>query len=151
MMKTASQPARKRAASRPAANAFRVVRSDDVTSVVEELREGLPYARFTEFMRRSGLPQEAVTRVMQTPKRTLARRKAQGRLRPDESERLLRLSIVFEQAVDLFDGNAEAARRWLSLPSRALGGVSPLRMAETEVGSREVENLIGRLKFGVVT
>jgi len=34
-------------------------------------------------------------------------------------------------------------------PNRALGNLSPLEMAATETGAREVENLMGRLEHGV--
>jgi uncharacterized protein (DUF2384 family) len=40
---------------------------------------------------------------------------------------------------------------WLRSPNRALGGESPLALSKTEVGAREVENLIGRLEHGVFT
>ena len=81
--------------------------------------------------------------------RTLARRKSKGKLSPDESERLLRLSRVFELAVDLFEGDNAAALRWLTSPRKALEGNTPLAYARTEVGAREVENLIGRMEHGV--
>ncbi len=74
-----------------------------------------------------------------------------GRLAPDESERLLRVSMLFEKAVDLFDGDVAEATRWLRSPQRGLGGPSPLEFARTEVGAREVENLIGRLEHGVIS
>ena len=67
----------------------------------------------------------------------------------DNSRHLV--ASLFEQAVDLFEGDAAAARRWLAAPNRALGGESPLSFAETEPGVREVERLIGRLEHGVVT
>jgi putative toxin-antitoxin system antitoxin component (TIGR02293 family) len=38
---------------------------------------------------------------------------------------------------------------WLNSPNHGLGGRTPLQMAQTEAGSREVENLIGRLEHGV--
>lgn len=133
------------------AHQYRVVKSQDVLRIIKMLEKGLPFSRLTTFEKRSGLSREAIERVMHTPKRTLARRKAAGRLQPDESERLLRLSIVFEKAVELFEGDAEAARRWLAAPARALGGATPLEMAESEIGAREVEDLIGRLEHGVLT
>ena len=46
-------------------------------------------------------------------------------------------------------GAEEAARRWLSSPQVGLGGALPLEYAETEVGAREVENLLGRIEYGV--
>jgi putative toxin-antitoxin system antitoxin component (TIGR02293 family) len=133
------------------ANEFRVVKSRDMISIIATLREGLPYARLTKFTKRSGLSLNTISHVMHTPRRTLLRRKAQGRLNTVESERLFRLSVVFERAVRLFDGDTAGARRWLSRRAKALGGLTPLEMAETDIGAHEVENLIGRLEHGVIT
>lgn len=58
------------------------------------------------------------------------------------------LGIVFEKAVELFEGDVEAARRWLNTPNKALADTSPAKKAETESGAREVEHLIGRLEHG---
>jgi putative toxin-antitoxin system antitoxin component (TIGR02293 family) len=62
-----------------------------------------------------------------------------------ESERLAGL---YEKALNLFEGDTVAARTWLGSPKRALGGSVPLSLAETEVGARAVEELIGRLDNG---
>lgn len=77
------------------------------------------------------------------------RRKGQGRLGTAESERLLRFSRLFVATVELFEGDAAAARRWLQTPKTALNHVTPLEMARTELGAREVEKLIDRLENGV--
>ena len=79
------------------------------------------------------------------------RRKAKGRLRPEESERLLRVSGIFERALDLFAGDTDAARHWLTTPSEELSNHSPLEFARTELGAREVEDFITRLEHGVFT
>ena len=89
--------------------------------------------------------------MVELPARTLARRKASGKLTKPESERLLRLSLVFEKTVNLFEGDADAARTWLSRSNKALGGETPLSAVETELGAREVEDVIGRLEHGVFT
>ena len=68
-----------------------------------------------------------------------------------ESDRLLRTARLFRLAVDLFDGDRQAARQWLQTPKRALGGATPLDHAATEVGAREVEDLVGRAEHGVVS
>lgn len=130
---------------------LRVVTSESVPKIIDELQRGLPYRRLTQFEKQSGLPLEAICRAIRVPKRTLARRKAAGRLAPDESERLHRLSELFTKAVHLFAGDHDRARRWLETPQRGLGRVTPLEMAATEVGAREVENLIGRIEHGVFT
>ena len=80
---------------------------------------------------------------------TFLRRKKEGRLQPDESDRLLRFSQIVARAVQLFEGDAAAAGRWLNRPARALAGNTPLNYAQTHVGAQEVEDLIGRLEDGV--
>jgi len=81
--------------------------------------------------------------------RTLQRRKTAGRLRAGESDRLLRLSRIFGEALGLFEGDSDAALRWMKKPLPILGRVSPLQMSKTEPGALEVERLIGRLEHGV--
>ncbi len=79
----------------------------------------------------------------------MARRKASGRLAPEESERLLRISRIFELSVGLFDGGVTDAVAWLCTPRRALAGSTPLAYSATELGARDVETLIGQLEHGV--
>ena len=127
------------------------IRTADVIKVARRLQGGLPYDALKRLQRRSGLSLEAIGTVMQIPRRTLARRRNQGKLTPRESERLYRLAVVFEKCVELFEGDIDAARSWLDAPNKALAGHSPLAMAEMEIGAREVEDLIGRLEHGVFT
>ena len=87
--------------------------------------------------------------LVQLPARTLARRKAAGRLEREESDRLLRASRVFGRALELFEGDADAAREWLLDRQPLLGGLVPLELATTDVGAAEVERLIGRLEHGI--
>ncbi|MGB7190302.1 MAG: antitoxin Xre/MbcA/ParS toxin-binding domain-containing protein, partial [Acidobacteriaceae bacterium] len=87
--------------------------------------------------------------VIGIPERTLARRKKENRLSSEESERLLRISKLFDDSLSLFDGDREAAVNWLRTPKKALRNQSPLHFARTEIGAREVENLIGRIEHGV--
>ena len=56
---------------------------------------------------------------------------------------------VFGRAIELFEGDAGAARRWLSSPQTVLGGAVPWDLARTEIGSREVDSAIGRIEHGV--
>jgi putative toxin-antitoxin system antitoxin component (TIGR02293 family) len=125
------------------------LRSNELRHVLQRIASGLPYQAVEKLQAKSGLSLTDVARVTGIPIRTMARRKDVGKLRPVESERLLRLTFIFEQAVDLFEGNSDAARDWLETSNAALGGETPLRLAETEIGAREVENLIGRLEHGV--
>ena len=121
----------------------------DTARLDAAVRRGLPYAAFDKLSRAMALPAAQVAGALSIPGRTLQRRKAEARLAPDESDRLVRLARLYAAALDLFEGNAGAARQWLESPALGLGGEAPFRMSQTEPGAREVEALIGRLEHGV--
>ncbi len=79
---------------------------------------------------------------------TLTRRKRAGQLTPDESEHVLRIANLLERAAQVFEDVGDAAE-WLKTPNLSLGNVTPLSYADTEIGAREVENLLGRIDYGV--
>ena len=120
-----------------------------VAELIQQVERGFSFKTLHALESKSGIPSPALAGMAGIPERTLARRKAAGKFTPEESERLLRLSTVFELAVDLFEGDNAAALRWLTAPRKALEGSTPLAYARTEVGAREVEDLIGRLEEGV--
>ncbi|MGA2233296.1 MAG: antitoxin Xre/MbcA/ParS toxin-binding domain-containing protein [Tepidisphaeraceae bacterium] len=82
---------------------------------------------------------------------TFSRRTRSGRLSREESERLLRLSHIFERATALHAGDRMSARQWLETPIPALGNQRPVDLAQTEPGAREVDDLIGRISHGIVS
>jgi putative toxin-antitoxin system antitoxin component (TIGR02293 family) len=86
--------------------------------------------------------------VVGIPGRTLARRKHQRLLSPVESDRLYRLAYVTHVASATL-GGVEAARVWMSHTNRALGGVSPLSLLDTDIGCRQVEDTLARLSHGI--
>ena len=67
-----------------------------------------------------------------------------------ESDRLVRYTQLWKQAVHLW-GSEDAARQWLTAPEAALGGVSPVEHAATEIGARQVEDLMGQIAYGIAT
>jgi putative toxin-antitoxin system antitoxin component (TIGR02293 family) len=115
------------------------------------VERGLPYHAFEELLDNTSLSTSEALALVNIPLRTLTRRKREGRFPHDESDRLVRASRIFARAIDLFDGDRDAAKHWLAAPQKALGGDPPLTLARTEVGALEVERLIGRLEHGVFT
>jgi len=83
------------------------------------------------------------------PKRTLARRKAAKEpLTVEETDKLLRLQRIAEQARRVF-GAPEKAWRWLREPKRALHGETPVSHLASEAGARDVEEMLGRIEHGM--
>ena len=125
------------------------LKSCDTAGLVKKLHEGLSFSSLERMQKNLDLPLKELAELVDMSTRTLARRRARGRLEPDESDRLVRLSRVFAQTIELFEGDVVAARSWLRSSQPAFGGLTPFEMLKTEVGSREVEALIGRLEHGV--
>lgn len=122
----------------------------DIYEMIRRVRAGFSFKSLADFEKASGLSREKITRLVAIPQRTLTRRRNEGKLKPEESDRLLRICRIFDRAVELFEGDPRSAREWLEAPQTGLGGEVPLEFASTEVGAREVENLIGRLEHGVI-
>jgi putative toxin-antitoxin system antitoxin component (TIGR02293 family) len=121
----------------------------DFPKLRERVGEGFSYGAFERFQKNADLSTKELATLVQIRLRTLVRRKESGRLSSEESDRLLRVSRLFGMALALFDGDVGATRAWLSRPAPALDGHTPLEVAITEIGARDVEGLIGRLEHGV--
>ncbi|MCD4699503.1 MAG: DUF2384 domain-containing protein [Phycisphaerae bacterium] len=144
------KPKRGTMAQDPFSYALRIgVRAGDTLALIKKIQAGFSYQAFEALQCELDVSSRELAEVVQIPPRTLTRRKASGRLQPDESERVLRVSRLYDRAFGLFEGDTEAARRWLSTHRKALGGCTPLEFMRSEIGAREVENLIGRLEHGI--
>ncbi|HYH46809.1 MAG TPA: antitoxin Xre/MbcA/ParS toxin-binding domain-containing protein [Thermoanaerobaculia bacterium] len=112
------------------------------------IREGLPFTSLEAVMEQFGLKREEVSWALDLPLRTLARRKQERRLSPGESDRLFRMVRIAVQAAEVLGGREEASH-WLHAQNRALGGQTPLELLDTDLGSRQVEDVLGRIEHGV--
>jgi len=121
----------------------------DAPALMRTVQRGIAYRAFERLRRNTSLSVDRLIDLINLPRRTLTRRKADGRFRPDESDRLLRAARLFGKALQLFEGDRDAAVEWLTRAQPALGGGVPLDLARTELGVREVERLVGRLEHGV--
>ncbi len=117
--------------------------------LIERVRTGLSGKMLRTLQERAQISGDALGAVVQIPARTLTRRLNAGRLTSEESDRVMRFARLFAQVIALFEGDESAARRWLERPSPALGGATPLSMADTDLGTRAVSDLIGRLEHGI--
>ena len=126
--------------------------------VTGPLRSDLDVVRLV----RGGVPTEAVDRFLELsqlsfssieahvlPRRTFKRRQdAAQPLDPAESDRLLRLVRLVASAEETF-GDPRKALAWLARENRVLDGQPPLSLADTDLGARSVETLLGQIAHGL--
>jgi putative toxin-antitoxin system antitoxin component (TIGR02293 family) len=127
----------------------RIMASDFTPSkLIEALRVGLPVRELDDLQASLAVPMNKLAPMLGLSKATLHRRKAGGRLGQAESDRVVRFARLMGRAVEVMESETNA-RQWLTAPQFGLGGAVPLEYAETEVGAREVEDLLGRIEHGV--
>jgi putative toxin-antitoxin system antitoxin component (TIGR02293 family) len=118
-------------------------------ALAELVREGLPVKALFLLAEQMDLRQAEISEKIGIPARTLTRRLAQhSRLTAAESDRTVRLAQVYSTAIDTL-GSGEKAAAWLKTPNRALRGERPLDQLDTDPGVREVEDVLGRISYGV--
>jgi putative toxin-antitoxin system antitoxin component (TIGR02293 family) len=119
---------------------------DDLAHLV---RKGLPAGSVTALAEKLHVGNSVLSRKLGIPQRTLTRRLSQASLlTPSESDRTVRMARLYATAVELI-GDEEKAIQWLSTPNRALGGERPLDQLDTDTGARLVEDVLGRIAYGV--
>ena len=118
------------------------------TELVRQIQKGLPFSQLQALRKQLDLPLDDLASKLSISRATLHRRKGGGRLSTEESDKVVRFSRLLEHAANVF-GNVEKGRAWLKFPQYGLGGAVPLDYAKTEVGAREVDNLLGRIDYDV--
>jgi putative toxin-antitoxin system antitoxin component (TIGR02293 family) len=115
----------------------------------ERIGAGLPFRSLESVRARLGLTVPETASVLHMPERTMARRRQARRLAADESDRLYRIARIVAYAMDVLGSEANAVA-WLRRPNRGFGGAAPLQHLDTDLGTRQIEEMLGRLAHGVI-
>jgi putative toxin-antitoxin system antitoxin component (TIGR02293 family) len=119
---------------------------DDLAQLV---RTGLPAGSVSALAERLHLGNGVLSRKLGISQRTLTRRLSYGSLlTAAESDRTVRMARVYANAIEMI-GDRDKAIEWLGTPNRALGGGRPLDQLDTDMGARMVEDILGRIAYGV--
>jgi putative toxin-antitoxin system antitoxin component (TIGR02293 family) len=111
------------------------------------VREGLPLAVVDQAISAGRITLAELDRLV-LPRKTLDHRRKLGALTPDQSDRISRLLRLIEEAEETF-GEAGKAHRWLRRPSALLDNEAPLDRLDTDIGTRQVEAILGRISHGL--
>ena len=113
------------------------------------VRKGFPVEALVQVARYYEIPKSRMAILVGTSERTLDRlKKKQEPLNPSASDRLYRFARMAARANEIFE-SAETARKWLKRPNRALEGVAPVDLLDTDAGSQQVDDLLTRIEYGV--
>jgi putative toxin-antitoxin system antitoxin component (TIGR02293 family) len=117
----------------------------ELPDLLRSIEGGLAFRTFDQFIESTGLPADSAAELADISRRTLATRRDEGRFSRDESDRLVRAARVFGGALAFFKGDRATTTAWLSSGQPALSGSTPLNLARTDLGAREVERVLADL------
>lgn len=119
----------------------------DSNDLVLAIRRGLPASSLERLAVEIEFPVERVAAAAGVTARTWARRRGKL-LKPDESDRLVRLARIVAMARSVL-GSSQKARDWRSRPHRGLSGQEPISLLDTDIGVGQVQAVLGRIAYGV--
>jgi putative toxin-antitoxin system antitoxin component (TIGR02293 family) len=123
-------------------------RAAEPLRVDSEIRRGFPAGALVSLKRATGFTFEEIAGLLDVSAKTIERAINQrSRLGHGVSDRLYRVAHVLALAEHVLE-DRQQARDWLHAPQHGLGGRTPIDLLATEVGSREVEALLGRIEHG---
>ncbi len=111
------------------------------------VRDGLPLSVVDQALADGRLSLAELDRLA-LPRKTLAHRRTLGTLTPEQSDRLSRLLRIIEEAETTFGDHAKA-HTWLRRPTSLLDNEAPLDRLDTDIGTRQVEAMLGRIAHGL--
>ncbi|MFA6965076.1 antitoxin Xre/MbcA/ParS toxin-binding domain-containing protein [Bosea sp. (in: a-proteobacteria)] len=120
----------------------------------EMLQQGMPSQALLHLIEGLSILRDPISleKAVGISLRTIQRRKeTPGKaLSAEQGGRAWKFAEVLAQATDVM-GNQDNAERWLERPALALNGRRPIDLLTTPAGIELVQQLLGRLKYGVYT
>lgn len=119
-----------------------VIQKGFKAGVLEHLRKQLSALESSGDLEKAlGISMRTRQRHKKTPNR---------RLSPEQSGRAWKFAEILGRAIHVF-GSQQEAEAWLERPAMALNQRRPIDLLSTPAGTESVQQLLGRLEYGVYT
>lgn len=118
-------------------------------TLVTSSRQGLLRSQVDEIAALVGLTDKEMAYALNMTPRNLHRLREDQRFGVDVSERLLLLKNLLGHALDTFEGRKSTILSWLRTPIRELANQTPLQLLDTVTGFGLVDDVLGRLDYGL--
>jgi len=119
-------------------------------NLFSSLKEGFSYTTIEALVQFGWVNRKEFSAVTGIAMSTLDRRKNEGTLNTQESDKVYSLVRLIDAATDLFSGNTDKASAWIRKNAKGLGGRAPIDMIRTTAETESVVDFIGRVKHGVI-
>jgi putative toxin-antitoxin system antitoxin component (TIGR02293 family) len=118
------------------------------SSLEKIVEQGLPYQTLEKLIAHI-FPTDKSKYYDIIPASNWNRRKKTGYLNAEESQKIERIARVFAYAVEIWASEAKA-RYFMQKPHPMLEDRTPFQASLTELGAKQVEEILNRIRFGIV-
>ena len=130
-------------------SARKPLKESESISIHKRILAGLPVEVFNLAKKAFKLTDTDLAMIIGVSDKTMQRRLSSNKpLSYIESDRFYRGIHIFLFALEVFR-NVDTAKDWMGARQPALGGYIPIDFLKTEVGAKEVYDLLGRIEYGV--
>jgi putative toxin-antitoxin system antitoxin component (TIGR02293 family) len=124
--------------------------ADKRIKIHHRIEQGVP-VKSVRIGKAVGFTMEETAKMIGISTKTLQRKIEKNTpLTPVEGDRLYRVVEIFSLALEVLR-DFNAAKEWMKSPQPALGGFLPRDLMHSAAGAEEVMNLLGRIKYGVIS
>ena len=120
----------------------------DRTTIVLLALKGVPARSFFDIAELTGYRREQLADVFDTSLKTFQRyEREQKKLNPQDSEKVLKITALFQKGEQVFD-SLPAFRRWMDKPAYGLGLQIPFDLLYTSGGIDLIMDELTRIEYG---
>jgi putative toxin-antitoxin system antitoxin component (TIGR02293 family) len=112
------------------------------------IKKGIPRKSLDNLLMITGISPIEIAEIMHTSDRTLRRYKPSKLLNPEQSERVIKLALLYSRGEEVFDG-LDAFKIWMESAVMPLGNKQPKELLDTSIGIEILMDELGRIEQGV--
>ena len=117
--------------------------------LVALIRAGLTKKALDRMVQAYDITAIDMARILHVSDRTMRRYETESVLDAEQSERLIELAKLFAHGLSVF-GSHTRFRRWLNSEVYSLGSQKPIDLLDTSIGIGLVNDILGRIEYGIV-
>lgn len=119
-------------------------------SYIKIAKIGLTKQNFESLRQNTALDVNVLASLLSITSRTIQRKKITDKFKSPASEKMLSVADLYAKGYEVF-GNKTKFQKWMNTPIKALGGKSPIAIADTRYGMELIEDVLGRIQYGVIS
>ena len=115
---------------------------------IQRMEDGITKSELENLKQKISLDYNQLAKILDAARTTLINKKGEEKFDRAVSERIIGLADIYAYGYEVFE-DENAFSQWMFRSNKALNGLSPYDLLNSQYGREEIKNLIGRIDYGV--